>query len=259
MRRRRRWLRAKREDIIDAVVLAPLHELLAAEAGVGPQNDLRPRPTRPDLRDDAFNLLHAARAGVLIGLPQPHAQDLISGEDIERQVAVVVVVAVKEPALLLAMQRRVGGVQIDDDPFGRLDLRLQIHLHQQPVDGRGVVADLLVAVLGGASLSRALQTAQRGLAGQRFARLAFASQQAHQRIIAKLVVVIEIRVAQRQRVDALRHHFSHAVLDSLLAAEVGEAACQARQQPDPTLGAPQQQRTGIRRHSSTVETRHDTP
>jgi hypothetical protein len=40
-------------------------------------------------------------------------------EDVERQVAVAVVVAVEEPPFLVAVQRVVGGVEIDHDLFGR--------------------------------------------------------------------------------------------------------------------------------------------
>jgi len=72
-------------------------------------------------------------------------------------------------------------------------------------------------------------------------------------------VVIEIGVAQRQRVDALRHHFGYAVLDSLWSAEVGEAARQARQQLDPLLGASQQQSAGIGGHRSPFKSSHHTP
>ncbi len=72
-------------------------------------------------------------------------------------------------------------------------------------------------------------------------------------------MVIEIGVAQRQRVDALRHHLGYAVLDSLWPAEVGEAARQARQQPDSPVGAAQQQSAGIGGHRSPFKSSHHTP
>jgi len=42
-----------------------------------------------------------------------------AAEHVERQVAVAVIVAVKEPAFLMAVQRVVGGVEVEDDLFGR--------------------------------------------------------------------------------------------------------------------------------------------
>jgi hypothetical protein len=45
------------EDVIDAVGLAPAHQRLAREARIGAQQDRDPRPARPDLGDDARDLL----------------------------------------------------------------------------------------------------------------------------------------------------------------------------------------------------------
>jgi hypothetical protein len=48
------------EDVVDAVGLTPRHQLVAGKAGIGAQQDLDPRPTRPDLGHDAFDLLDRA-------------------------------------------------------------------------------------------------------------------------------------------------------------------------------------------------------
>jgi len=39
-----------------------------------------------------------------------------AAEDVERQIAITVVIAVEEAPLLMTMQRVVGGVEIEDDP-----------------------------------------------------------------------------------------------------------------------------------------------
>ena len=49
------------EDVVDTVGFAPAHQRLAGEAGVGPQQDLDPRPARPDLGDDPRHLLDRTR------------------------------------------------------------------------------------------------------------------------------------------------------------------------------------------------------
>ena len=49
------------EEIVSPVGLAPRHELIPGKAGIRPQQDLDPRPTRADLADDALDLLDGAR------------------------------------------------------------------------------------------------------------------------------------------------------------------------------------------------------
>ena len=56
----------------------------------------------------------------MIGLPQPRAQYMLAAENIQRQIAVVVVVAVEEAPFLLAVQRQIGRVHIQDDLRRRL-------------------------------------------------------------------------------------------------------------------------------------------
>jgi hypothetical protein len=55
-------------------------------------------------------------------------------------------------------------------------------------------------------------------------------------------VVVEILVAQRQSVDALRQHLPKLVFHLLLMASVAETTRQPPQQVDPPVGLPQQQR-----------------
>ena len=57
--------------------------------------------------------------GVDIGTPQPGAQQMLPREDVQREITVVAVVTVKEPAFLLAMDRVVGRIQIQHDLLGR--------------------------------------------------------------------------------------------------------------------------------------------
>ena len=75
---------------------------------------------RADLADDARDLLDRAGRGVDVRAPQLGRQQMAAAEDVERQVAVAVVIAVEEPAFLVAVQRIVGGIEIEDDLLGRL-------------------------------------------------------------------------------------------------------------------------------------------
>ncbi len=51
----------------------------------------------------------------MVGFPQPRAQNLLSAKHVQRQITIAVVIAVEEPPLLLAVQRQVGGVHVQDD------------------------------------------------------------------------------------------------------------------------------------------------
>jgi len=112
------------------VVLTPTHQLVAAEAGIPAENDLRCRPHRPYLRHDSLYFLLAAEGRVMIGFAQTRAQNLFSAENVQRQIAIVVVIAVEESSLLLAVQRQVGSIHVQDDFRWSVVLRFDEHLHQ---------------------------------------------------------------------------------------------------------------------------------
>ena len=107
------------------------------------------------------------------------------------------------------MQRRIGGIDIENDLGRLLPLRFHEHLHQQAVDRLAVAADLLVAVQ---TVGRALQPVQRALARQ----------QRQQRISPQLVVIVEVLLSQRQRIDPLRDQFPLPVFDAPRIAAILE-------------------------------------
>ena len=69
----------------------------------------------------------------------------------------------EEPALLMAVQRIVGGVEIEDDLLGRGAVRIEEELDEQPLDRRHVMTDLVVPVR---SPRRVLEPVERALAGK---------------------------------------------------------------------------------------------
>jgi hypothetical protein len=79
------------EHVTHSVGFAPLHQFLAAEAGVGPQNDLRLRPRPADLGYDPFHFFFAAGRGILVRRAQARTQQVLATEDVQRQIAVFVV------------------------------------------------------------------------------------------------------------------------------------------------------------------------
>ena len=72
-------------------------------------------------------------------------QQVPATENVERQVAIAIVVSMEEPAFLVAVQRIVGGIEIEDDLFGRLLVGFEEELDEQAFSRPRVVADLVIA------------------------------------------------------------------------------------------------------------------
>ena len=132
-------------------------------------------------------------------------QQVPATEDVERQIAVAVVVAVEEPAFLVSVQRIIGGIQIENDLGRRLLVGVHEQVDEQSFDRPRVVADLVVARrLPDAAV---LQPVERRLAGKHrtvlpLRRQAFRQEGQH-RVVAQRVVVVDVLVAQRDRGDPL--------------------------------------------------------
>ena len=177
---------------------------------------------------------------------------------VERQVAVGVVVAVEEPAFLTPVQRIVGGVEIEHDLGWRLLAGVEEQIDEQRLDG--------VRIGGDAGITRRFRAAefqpvQRALAGQRRAVAAmggqFAGQDRHDRIVAELVVVVQVLVTQRDAGDTLHHQGLDRVFRVGGVAIVFEAGGQPAGQAEHMIGGAQEQGAGIAANRSAVERRGD--
>ena len=74
---------------------------------------------------------------VTITATQVTDQQMATAEDVQRQEAVVIVVAVEEVTLLFIMQRRIGGIEVQDQAFGRSIMSVDKLLEQDLVNGGG--------------------------------------------------------------------------------------------------------------------------
>src|SRR5262245_34277354 len=90
--------------------------------------------TGADLADDASDLFDRAGRGIDVGAALLGRQQMRPTEDVQRQIAVAVVIAVKEAPLLVPVQRVVGGVEVENDLLGRVLVRLEKQLDKQPLD-----------------------------------------------------------------------------------------------------------------------------
>ena len=235
------------EQVVDAFGFAPPHELVAGKAGIGPQQNLDPGPARSDLADDPLDFGQGAGRCVDIRAAKLGRQQVPAAEHVQRQIAVAVIVAVEEAALLVAVQRIVGGVEIEDDPLGRRLVRLEEQRDEQALDGSPIMPDLVITRGSG---WRMFEPVQRAFAGQRGASLApggeLAGKGRQDRIVPQLIVIDQVFVAERDAEQPLRHHGLDCVLDLDLGTPVGKAGSEPGHQAKRTIGRAEQQRTGVR-------------
>jgi hypothetical protein len=115
-------------------------------------------------------------------------------------------------------------------------------------------------VIAGQLRPAQLEPVERRFAGQRRAILAprrqLAGQHRQCRIVAQLVVIDHVFVAQRQRKNPLPDQCPDGVLDQFRRAAVSETFGKPIDQPDRLVRRPQQQGSGIRGHLAAIKRRH---
>src|ERR1700752_795073 len=195
------------------VAFAPAHQRITAESGISAQDDSYRRPGGPNLPHDPFYFCQAPEGCVVIGLSQPRAQNLFSAKNVERQIAVAIVITVEEPALLFAVQSQIGGVHVQDDLGWCALVGLDEYLYQQLIHRIFPESDLLVTVL---SAGPQLHPIQRALAGQRGLQFLSSCQNPEDRVLAQLLMIVEIFIAQFQTIDPLRKHLLNRVFHLVL-------------------------------------------
>jgi len=106
-----------------------------------------------------------------------------------------------------------------------------------------------------------LEPVERALACERGAAFVAHRELAHhrgeKRIVAQLVVVVDIGIAERLAEDPLADQRDDTVLDPIGIALVRERGREALDQADRLVGGAEQQRTPVRRDRAAVEGGHD--
>ncbi len=157
----------------------------------------------------------------------------------------------------MPVQRIVGGVEIQGDLRWRRRVGVEKQVDKQPLDRRRVIADLVVA---GRLRPAQFQPIQRRFAGQwrtiRAPGFELAAEHRHDWVVAQLVVVDQVLVAQRNPEQPLTDQGRHLVDHQGGGTVIGEAAGKALDQSDLPIGGAEQHRSGLRGHRPTVERRH---
>ena len=90
-------------------------------------------------------------------------------------------------------------------------------------------------------------------------RLELVGEQREHRVVAQLVVVVDVLVAERDADDPLPDQRRQRVHHLVLLALVDEARGDPLDQPDRAIGVPQQQPAGVRTQGAAVERGHHPP
>ena len=136
---------------------------------------------------------------------------------------------------------------------------LEEQIHEQALDRLPIVSDLVVARCS--SSRSVLQPVQGGLAGERRAIRAFGlqlpGQHGEHRIVAQLVVVDEIFVAESDGEHPLADQRRQQMLHQVRTAMILETGGEPLDQSNRLVSCAQQQHTGVRGHRSAVKCRND--
>ena len=139
-------------------------------------------------------------------------------------------------ALLLAVERIVGGVEVDLDADRRFAMGVEKDVDKQPLDRRAVMIELVVPVL--ADLVGMLQPVQRRLPGETATGLV--EHGSERRIVAQLIVIDQILVAESEPEDALAQEIGDGVRNAVGEPQIAEAFGQLISQPDRAVGGTEQ-------------------
>ncbi len=172
-------------------------------------------------------------------------QQTLAAEHIQWQETVVVVIAVEEPAFLLAMHRIVGGIEVEDQLLGRHLERCDEGLHQ------GLVDAPRPGPVGGV-----LETAQRRRAGQHPVTL---RRRLQSEIMAKIRMVVDILVTQRQPEYSLAQHGRETMLHLARLPGVDQAPRRRGRQTQQPIRLAQKQNPAIARDVAAAKISHHPP
>ena len=123
--------------------------------------------------------------------------------------------------------------EVEHDLLRRSLVAIEEDVHEQCFQARRIVIDLVI--LPGLAPRPVLQPVERALAGHRRTvrtlGLELAGQHMEQRVVTKLIVVVQVFIAEREGEHALADQGLDRVLEQSWVAPVGETAGHPTDQP----------------------------
>ncbi len=226
------------ENVANIVVVAPTHESPAAESRVAANRD---GDIGPDLTQTDGQQLHdggGMARRINVGGAEVGHEQLRPTEDIERQEAIAVVVAVEEAVFLFTVDGIVGGVKVEREVFGRFLERGD---------------ELIDEDLGDSEQRRPrdaiLQPAESGRGGEWQGVVTIAAGVIGggqpERIVAEALMVVEIFVSAGDAQHTLRQERALRMEDKTRMTRIGDPRIKGIEQAKLSIGFAEQQQSRI--------------
>ena len=174
----------------------------------------------------------------------------------------------KEAALLMAVEGIIRGIEVQDDAIRDLIEAVEKEVYEKSIDRLGVHRDAAVSVVGSLFGQSPLESIQGAAAGQRnpvisrsasllAGGIGLATAGRQQGISAKMIVIIEVFVAQSQSEDSLTQQILDRMLDPFLDSVIFETLRKAFEDSDSLIDVAQKHGTAIRSYAAPVERGRD--
>jgi hypothetical protein len=170
----------------------------------------------------------------------------------QRQITVAAIEAVKETSFLLAVERIVTGIQIDNDLLALLGQTTHPHLQKGVLNRLMIGPDLVTTSI---FIVTELQPVEGRSAGERFAlirdgtpgskRIFFTDRHGKERIEPQKMMIIEILVTCSQPQQTLGHQFAYGVFGQERVTQIAKAPSQGPGNAQTFIDLAQQEQAAI--------------
>lgn len=189
---------------------------------------------------------------------------MITTEDVQRQVAVAIIVAVEKPSFLLPVQRIIRSVEIKNNLLGRRIEASQEYLYEKLVYLSFVHHDFLVPI-GIQQVARLqFQSVQRALPGEcatvistvlpvSSGWIGLAAYRSKKRIRSQRLMIVQIFVSEAQREYPLRNQITNRMFDISFVSHIGQTCGEGIKKAVRQINLPEKKCTGVRADGTTVK------
>ena len=226
------------EGVLDRKELAELIQQGQGETGVAAQFDFYAGEGGFESRHQVHQ--HGHDAGMTGGISRTQARRqqaaAVALEDEHGVIHMLVVSAVEEAELLLAVGGVVGGIEVEQN------LTALAHLVAAETDE--LLDQSVIEVHQVAGARRVLPATEGGLRAQRVAESLIGDDLQH-RIVAQTIGIVSVFVAGHDLVDALSKQFERIVADALVCPRIAEQCSQIAGQMMALVEGAQRQQAGV--------------
>lgn len=228
------------EQIKDVVSLAPVHDAMSAKAAVAAEHDADVGPFLAKALNQKLKDRPGVQGSVDVGRPQVGDQQVIAAMNVERQEAVVVVVAVEEAIFLMSVHEVVGGVEIEDEFLRRRGMFEAISLDESFDEGDGEVKERF-------ALDAIFESAESGRRSElgRVVGTGMIGDGLPEGIVAELLMIVEIFVAAGDGEDPLSEQGPLRMDNKSGLTGIGNDAIEGIDQSELLIGLPEQEGAGV--------------